>query len=204
MAKRADAWLNRNVSTLFLFVFGIVTIPTLLLHGHVVLKFFQVALFLLLCVMAGKKLRIVWSLVFLVVIVSINGLSPTGRILAHIGSFPLTVGALSSGLDKGLTVVGLAYLSRFTVRRDLKLPTVLGQLLARTLYYFDRLCESRVRWSLKEPVDSLDRLMNSIQGSDVVQERPSPARTSAWAVGGLWFLSTLNWCCALLAYLGIL
>jgi heptaprenyl diphosphate synthase len=93
-------------------------------------------------------------------------------VLWRVGPWRITQGALESGLGKGLTLVGLAYLSRFCVRPDLRLPGVAGRYVARTLFYLNRLLELRRTLSLSRLADSLDRVLAALWTQ-------SPARTTA-------------------------
>jgi hypothetical protein len=95
-------------------------------------------------------------------------------VIWRLGPWSITQGALESGLAKGLTLVGLAYLSRFCVRADLRLPGAAGRYVARTLFYLNRLLELRSRLSLARLADSLDGVLESLWSQ-------SPARTAARA-----------------------
>ena len=134
------------MSPSFLFLFGLALSPSLWLQGHLAWKAAQALLFFALA--AWVRPRGWWraglaSLVFLAATVAVNLAVPLGRVLWRVGPWRITQGALESGLAKGLTLVGLAYLSRFCVRPDLRLPGAAGRYVARTLFYLNRLLELR-------------------------------------------------------------
>ncbi len=203
-AKEECTWLERNVPSSFLFVTGLSAIPTLLLHSDPLIKAAQALVFLCFCLFARKRLRPLVALVFVFATVLMNVLSPFGKVIGYVGRFPLTQGALWAGLDKALTVVGLMYLSRLSVRSDLRLPGRFGELLGMTLRYLDRLLETKVEWSLKHPIDGLDRLLGSVLDADVTlsaRKRQQPS-----AIGGvvLFLFAGCNWFCAFIPVLGII
>ena len=129
-AKRRGGRLvpERGVA-LFLFFFGLALAPALWLQGRLAWKAAQALLFFALAAWARPRGR--WraglaSLIFLAVTVALNLAVPLGRVLWRVGPWKITQGALEAGLGKGLTLVGLAYLSRFCVRPELRLPGTVG------------------------------------------------------------------------------
>jgi heptaprenyl diphosphate synthase len=171
------AWLQREVPPSFLFFFGLLLSPALWLQSHLAWKAAQALLFFALAAWArprGWWRAALASLVFLAATVAVNLAVPLGKVIWHLGPWRITQGALESGLAKGLTLVGLAYLSRFCVRPDLRLPGAAGRYVARTLFYLNRLLELRARLSLARLADSLDGVLESLWSQ-------SPARTAARA-----------------------
>jgi hypothetical protein len=66
---------------------------------------------------------------------------PSGEVLFTLGSFPITAGALQWGLIKTTTLLGLIYLSQFAIHPGLQLPGVLGGIIGKTFFYFERIQE---------------------------------------------------------------
>jgi heptaprenyl diphosphate synthase len=164
-SKEGDAWILTEVPPSFLFFFGLALSPALWLQGCLACKAAQALLFFGLA--AWARPRGWWraglaSLVFLAVTVAVNLAVPLGRVLWRLGPWRITQGALESGLAKGLTLVGLVYLSRFCVRPDLRLPGAAGRYVARTLFYLNRLIELRASLSLARLGDSMDRVLESL------------------------------------------
>ena len=167
MAARGegDAWILKEVSPSFLFFFGLALAPSLWLQAHLAWKAAQALLFFALA--AWARPRGWWraglaSLVFLSVTVAVNLAVPLGRVLWRLGPWSITQGALEGGLAKGLTLAGLAYLSRFSVRPDLRLPGAVGRYVARTLFYLNRLLELRRTLSFSRLTDSLDGVLEKL------------------------------------------
>ncbi len=184
------AWIQREVPPSFLFVFGLLLSPALWLQSHLAWKAAQALLFFGLA--AWARPRGSWraglaSLVFLAATVAVNLAVPLGRVIWRVGPWRITQGALDSGLAKGLTLVGLAYLSRFCVRPELRLPGAAGRYVARTLFYLNRLLELRARLSLARLSDTLDALLESLWSQSPVR---AAARTR-FSVAGLAVLAGL-------------
>jgi len=77
----------------------------------------------------------------------------------EVGPFAITSGALENGLIRGITMVGMVFLSVASVRPELELPGRFGGLLGRTFYYFDSILEGKRRLSGKNFFVSLDELL---------------------------------------------
>ncbi len=174
----------------FLFVFGLLLSPALWLQSHLAWKAAQALLFFGLA--AWARPRGWWraglaSLVFLAATVAVNLAVPLGRVIWRVGPWRITQGALDSGLAKGLTLVGLAYLSRFCVRPELRLPGAAGRYVARTLFYLNRLLELRARLSLARLSDTLDALLESLWS----QSPAGAAARTRFSVAGLAVLAGL-------------
>jgi len=183
-SKEGDACFLWEVPPSFLFFFGLALSPALWLQGRLVCKAAQALLFFGLA--AWARPRGSWraglaSLVFLAVTVAVNLAVPLGRVLWRLGPWRITQGALESGLAKGLTLVGLVYLSRFCVRPDLRLPGTAGRYVARTLFYLNRLLESRRALSLSRLADSLDRVLESLWSQSPARGRKPASAAPAIA-----------------------
>jgi hypothetical protein len=143
-----DAWILKEVSPSFLFLYGLALSPSLWLQGRLGVKAVQALLLFALAVWVRPRRwwrSALASLVFVAATAAMNLAVPLGRVLARLGPVAVTEGALSSGLAKGLTLVGLAYLSRLCVRPGLTLPGAAGRYVARTFFYLNRLLERGLR-----------------------------------------------------------
>jgi len=181
-SKEGGAWILSEVSPSFLFFFGLSLAPSLWLQPHLPWKAAQALLFFALAAWAhprGWWRAGLTSLLFLAATAVVNLAVPLGRVLWRVGPWRITQGALESGLAKGLTLVGLAYLSRFCVRPDLRLPGIAGRYVARTLFYLNRLLEARPALSLTRLADSLDRVLLKLWS-----QSPGPAPAHARAPVG--------------------
>jgi heptaprenyl diphosphate synthase len=165
-------WIYRNITPRIMIITGLAAIPSFLFQDNVILKAVQTGLFVLLSVIEGKRFKFLPPLIMIASITLINLFNPIGRIILTLGRLHITYGALYLGLIKGLTLVGLIYLSRSAVRSDLILPGRFGRVIGRTFYYFDRINE---RWSQtkKERRGLLERLDALLLDIDVPpQETP--------------------------------
>lgn len=125
------------------FIAGLITVPALLFQTNLYIKICQVLLFILLSVLSGKRFRVLPNLLIAAGIIFMNLLTPLGKILFSLGNFYITEGALKAGLQKTLVLIGLIYLSRFSVTRGLSFPGELGGTLARVFYYFEEITARR-------------------------------------------------------------
>ena len=125
------------------FIAGLLIVPSLLFQENLYIKAFQVFLFILLSSLSGKKFRVLPNLMISAGIIFMNLLTPMGRVLYSLGSFYITAGALRVGISKALMLIGLIYVSRFSVTRGLSLPGEFGGIIARVFYYFEELTARR-------------------------------------------------------------
>jgi hypothetical protein len=117
---------------------------------------------------SGRKFRLLPNIILLVSISLAHTLSPNGLVLFSIGDFPITLGALSIGAQKGLLLISFIYASHYMMSSRPQIPGKLGNLLSLQFYYFDCLT---TRWRLiekKRPfIGALDQLLLGIdQKSD--------------------------------------
>ncbi len=141
------------------FLWGAVLLVLFVLQGVLLLKAALVLLFALLAVLSGKRIRWLYFLLLAASITAFNLLSPLGRVLVRIGPLPVTRGALGSGLTKALTIVGLVFVSLFTVSRNLSLPGRFGAFLGRSFYYFERLYAEKKRIRRQHVWEDVDAIL---------------------------------------------
>ncbi len=159
MRKKNTDRIGLYVAALPRFTAGMLMLPPYLLVEGLVFKSYLMAFFALMAVLAGKHLRWGYYLVLVLSVTFFHLLSPWGRILVEIGPFAITSGALENGLTRGITLVGMVFLSVAAVRPELELPGRFGGLLGRTFYYFDSILEGKKRLSRKNFFTSLDELL---------------------------------------------
>jgi hypothetical protein len=189
-------WLEEAVPPPFLFAVGILTMPAFLLQVRLEVKAAQVALFFALAALSTRSglLRLLWTTLALMgSTVLFNLITPLGEVLVKAGPFVVTEGALRSGTIKGLTLVGLMLLSRFAVRRSVRLPGLLGRYVSTTLLYLNRMLDSRHRLRGQGLVARLDGIFLSAYRQSpprpqVRRQEPRPLAVAALAV-----LLAANW-----------
>jgi len=134
----------------------------------------EAGLFLLLALLSGKRIRPLPGIILLLSVTAASLLVPFGDVLVTVLGFPVTLGALESGLARGTLLLGLFYLSKFSVARELSLPGRLGTGLARVFYYFERFTESRERISIKDLPGSLDAVLMSVSNHPLDEGKVRP------------------------------
>ena len=156
--KRTDT-LARFLSPSFRFWTGLALIPAYFMIESLLVKAVLVLLFSFTARLAGKKIRVLYFIFLISSITFFHLLTPMGKILAEIGPFRITTGALETGIHKGLTLCGLVFLSLFSVTPALKLPGRVGGLLARMFYYFEEILDGKKKISPSNFIGSLDDVL---------------------------------------------
>lgn len=144
------------------FLLGLLTIPAFLFQEKLLFRVVDGILFLALLVYSGKRIRPLPALILLASVTAAALLVPYGKVLTDIFGFPITKGALKMGLSRGILLLGLFYLSKFSVRRGLVFPGRIGAGIGKIFYYFEQFSENRQKISLKDLPGSLDSLLMSV------------------------------------------
>lgn len=144
------------------FVWGAVLLVLFVLQSNLILKSLLVLLYGYMAVVAGKRIRWTYFVVLIVSVTFFNLLTPFGTVLLRIGPFTATEGALLSGLRKGVTIVGLVFVSLFTVSRKLVLPGRFGAFLSRSLYYFERLYAEKKKVRRGHVIEDIDAILERV------------------------------------------
>lgn len=186
-----------------LFLCGALLLPPFLLQQDLVVRAGLIALFMILNAFAGRRMRILQSVLVTAGIVAFNLVIPTGRVLAAPLGLPITEGALKSGLMKATAMTGLIFLSRFSIRPSLRLPGRFGGLIGRSLFYFEAIMSQMRRVDRKDIIGSIDALLLSVGEAGVPGERTPPQgnlpaegaglRQGSRGLAGLIILVLLNW-----------
>lgn len=197
MSRPGDSrFLRRNIGPVILFVCGAAVIPAFLFQRSVVVKLVQVIVFAALATAAGKKIKPVYFLVMVTSITFFNVLSPLGRVLIQIGPFPVTETALVSGVVKGLTIVGLVFISLFSIRPDLRLPGRMGGMIGRVFFYFERIIEGKRRkLEPRRLIASIDEILEEIFEPGVPEAEAKATTIKTTRLGYLiaFAIPVVNW-----------
>ena len=186
--RSKDNFFTRNTSPLHLFITSALILPAYLFQDELLLRIAQVLLFAGLSTVAGKKIKWLYFVVMVSSITFFNLLTPMGRVLVSAGPFAITDGALRNGVMKGLTIIGLVFISLFSIRPDLKLPGRLGGLLVRLFYYFERIVETkRQKLEARRLIGSIDDILDSLYQPGKPQEPPA-GRVATTTVAGAVFM----------------
>lgn len=161
------------------FAAGALAMAGFLFQSDLAIRGVELALFLLLSSLSGRRIRLLPYLLALSGIVAFNLVIPAGKVLVSVFGFPITLAALKAGLAKASAFTGMIALSRFSIRGDLRLPGRLGGLIARSLLYFERIMAERRRIDRRDIIGSIDRILLDVQtgGIDGQEVAPSDARS---------------------------
>ena len=192
-------WIERNIPSSFLFFVGLSVIPTILLQNSLFIKTGQILFFIILCFLSKKRIRIIRSLVFLFVTAGLNLLSPFGRVLFRFYGLLITQGALQNGLNKGLTLIGLMYVSRFSIRSDLRLPGGIGRLMSMVFFYIDRLSGQDANITARRFVKSIDHVLSLAHHSQWYTHEGIRLRLTVRGAVALVSLFFFNWGCLVMS-----
>ena len=154
-----------------LFIAGLVCMPAFALEPDTAVRLAQTALYMGLSLLLGRRIRILPNLILVLAAVAASLMLPHGRILFTLWRLRVTEGALRSGLSRSALLIGLIYLSRLTVRSNVKIPGRPGRLLGRVFHYFEALTELRGRHSGK-PLDRLDQILMDVYPTDASHKIP--------------------------------
>lgn len=187
--------MRTNVTPRLLFVCGALVFPSFLLQQDIVIRAFQVVLFVCLCALSGRRVRPLQYLVVAAGIVAFNLVIPTGRVVLAVVGLPVTEGALKSGLLKATAMTGLIALSQFSIRSDLRIPGRIGGILGRSLFYFERIMSERRKVDRRDIIGSIDALLLEVHRAPARGETraASTSRSTARGVLVLSVLVALNW-----------
>ena len=155
-----------------LFVTGLILIPAFL---FVPMTFFRISLFLFfwfLAWLSGRKNKPLLTILVIFFIVAFNLVFPIGQVLHTIGAFRITSGALAIGIHRAITLAGLIMLSRITIRRDLKIPGLFGELIGESLRLYSIIMNQRHRITRKNLISDIDLMMVELskEGEEVQQD----------------------------------
>ncbi|MFP4442276.1 MAG: hypothetical protein ACLFST_04085 [Spirochaetia bacterium] len=155
---------KRTLSDKHIFLLGLLVLPAFLLQENLAIKTGQAGVFLILCFLAGKRIKLLPVVIISFSIIFLNILNPVGQVIFYLGRFRITRGALRIGVFRSATIVGLVYLSRFSVRKTLNIPGSYGALVGKMLYYFEEILSAENKFKLKSPVDSINKIIREVQG----------------------------------------
>jgi len=156
---RRISFYNSIFSASALFIAGLFIMPALLFNPSTEYRVLQFLFFWFLALLCGKKTNPVFTILMIVFIVAFNLIIPYGRVLYSIGVFKITSGALSAGIHRAITLAALVMLSKFTIRQDLKIPGMFGEILGDSLRMFYVIMSRKYRVTGKNFIAEIDNMM---------------------------------------------
>jgi len=186
---------------------GLLIMPAFLFNPFTL---FRIALFLFFWFLAwlcGKKNNPLITITVILVIVAFNLIVPHGQVLFAIGGFRITSGALLLGIQRAITLAGLIMLSRVTIRHDLKIPGLFGELIGESFRLFSILMSKKQKITRKNFISDIDQMMIELSNDSSEAPAGTVSRTKlagfvilvvvvllSWASWIVWFwpLITMN------------
>ena len=156
---------------------GMIIMPALFFNPITFYRVLQFLFFWFLAWLSGKKNNPFITIMVILGIVAFNLIIPYGQILFSVGVFRITSGSLTAGIHRAVTLGGLIMLSRFTIRRDLKIPGLFGELIGESFRILALIMDRKQRITRKNFITDIDRLMLELSEDDSGSP-PSPG-TSA-------------------------
>ena len=156
-------------------ILGLLFIPAYLFQQSILIRFIQFIILITVYILQGGKFRIVPNLVLVSGITLAYIIRPAGKVLFMLLEFPVTEGALISGLTRALMLIGLIYISRLSVSSKLNFRGTLGNLIGRVFYYFEAITESKGTFHFKDfykpgakgkLISYIDDLLISVENKD--------------------------------------
>ncbi len=180
--RRASRFFRGNLSAPALIIAGAAVMPAFLFQPHGTLQLLMAALFLASAWLKGRRIRLGLVFSFLAGITAVHLFTPHGRVLWEAGSWAVTSGALQEGLRKGGLLIGMMYLSQFSVDSRLNLPGRAGAVLGRSFFYFEQLLEFRERITWRHLSRDLDRVLSELRGGGGSRDRPYSGSSSFFGI----------------------
>ncbi len=200
--RRQHPWMLKHVSASLLFWAGLIALPAYLLQDDIRIRLAQVVLFGFLARVAGKRLQWLYFLSIAATITLFHVIVPSGEVIAEIGTFRLTLGALRTGSFKALSIIGMVFLSLVAVRADLRLPGRVGSLVGKIFWAFEQIMERRDTLEVRRPFVGADGLLLALyadlatmdeRAADTRMRKATAARSTATGWGIVVLLTAMQW-----------
>ena len=160
--------------------------PALLFNPSVYLRTALFLFFWFLSWLSGKKNNPLFTALVILGIVAFNLIIPYGQVLFSVGAFKITRGALETGILRAVTLEGLIMLSRLTIRQDLKIPGLFGELIGESFRIFSIILNQKQRITRKNLIADIDKLMIELSaGSGVSPQSDATPASRTKPVGFL-------------------
>ena len=157
---------------------GLIIMPALLFNPSVYLRTTLFLFFWFLSWLSGKKNNPFFTILVILGIIAFNLIIPYGQVLFSIGAFKITAGALETGILRAVTLEGLIMLSRLTIRQDLKLPGLFGELIGESFRIFSIILNQKQRITRKNLISDIDKLMLELSADTGVTPQPDAASST--------------------------
>jgi heptaprenyl diphosphate synthase len=145
---------------------GLAIMPALLFNPSTPLRVLLFIFFWFLAWLAGNKNNPFITIIVILGIIVFNLFVPYGRVIFFVGPFKITTGALSAGIHRAVTLEALIMLSRLTIRPDLRVPGLFGELIGESFRVFAILVNQKRRLTRKTFIADIDCLLFELSADD--------------------------------------
>lgn len=161
-------------------ILGLLFIPAYLLQQSILIRCVQFIVLITVYILQGGRFRIAPNLILFSGIVLAYVIRPAGKVLFLFLEFPVTEGALISGLTRSFMLIGLIYISRLSVSSKLTFKGAAGNLVGRVFYYFEAITEGKGTFHFREfykpgakrrLISYIDELLISVENKDKYVEK---------------------------------
>ncbi len=150
------SWVHREISPKILFFAGLLTMIAVGLERDPYIRGVLALIMIINSLIGGKKFRLLPNVIILASLITIHLLTPFGKVIYTVGSFPITLGAVERGAGRGFMLITLLYASRIYLSPKLQFPGYFGRLLGETFSYFEILRESEHKIHPKTFIQDID------------------------------------------------
>lgn len=142
-----------------LFITGLIIMPAMLFNPSLAFRILYFLFFWFIAWLSGNKNNLLFTFLVIFGIVAFNLIMPYGQVLFSIGAFKITAGALTTGIHRAVTLEALIMLSRVTIRPDLKIPGLFGELIGESFRMFALIVSRKPLITRKNLITGIDNLM---------------------------------------------
>ena len=176
-----------------LFITGIIIMPALLFNPDTFFRVIFFIFFWFLAWLSGRKNKPLFTILVILCIVVFNLIIPYGQILYSIGAFRITAGALTTGIHRAATLGALLMLSRVTIRQDLKIPGLFGELIGESFRLFSIVMNQKQRFTRKNLIGDIDNMMIELSYDNGEAAQVEVSRTKPAGFVIITIVAILSW-----------
>lgn len=151
---KISKWYENHISPSLLFFATIACLPLFLFQKELLFQWILVLFFLLCTFLRKGKIKILPSFFVFISITFFALLVPNGKVLFSLGDFHITEGALNAGIKRSGILLGMLYISQYSISKNVVLPGRIGSFISQMFSFFNQLTESKLQFSSKK-VDSI-------------------------------------------------
>lgn len=160
--ERTMHFFSTHMSPEHLFIVTLLCFPSFVFQSSIWCALVQLFLCMTLVFLRKGKIKLLPSFFIASSIIFFNILNPYGKILLHIGTFPVTAGAIESGVRRATVLLGMVFISQFSISKNLHIPGILGNFIGMMFYYFEKITETKINFKLRTLLDDIDERLLAV------------------------------------------